>query len=59
MLHKNDFASVSSNDVLGIAEEKCNDGTGKHENDEGDIRAVRYVDVAFGMDGLAERDLKS
>lgn len=57
VLHKNDVGPVWTDNIGGIAQEKSKTGTGKHKDDEGDVRSIRDCLVGSDMDIFTKRDL--
>ena len=58
VLHEHDAGSVRSDNIIGVAEHEGQNGTAKHENDEGDVGSVGDCFVGLDVDILAERDLR-
>lgn len=57
VLHQNDSGTVFSDDITSVAEEKGENGTASHEDNEGNICTISDSAVGFNMDVLAKRNL--
>lgn len=57
VLHEHYAGSVAADDVTSVAKHQGENGTGEHEDDEGDIGSISDGAVGPDVDILAERDL--